>query len=170
MISFYWFIDFNRKGLTLLELLITIAIILIITGIISSRLDFGLKNQRLEADSKELASNITLAQQYAIGQRDTNRYYGVVFYNGGYRIVPYSDPDTPLNPPKPLNPIWVPSSENINGDIPLSEGINISGEQNIIFDSRGSTLLPNDIQIVLSCDSSTRKITVTRLTGHVALD
>lgn len=164
MISFYWFTDFNRKGLSLLELLITIAILLIITGIVSSRLDFGLKNQRLEADSKELASNITLAQQYATGQRDGHRYYGVVFYNGGYRIVPYSDQDTPLNP------IWVPSSENINGDIPFSEGINISGEQNIIFDSRGSTLLPNDIQIVLSCDSSTRKITVTHLTGHVAIE
>lgn len=152
-----------NRGFTLLEFLIVIAIILIIAGIVAPRFDFGLRSQRLEADSKELASNVTLAQQYAIGQKKSHRYYGVVFYNGGYRIVPYSDPDTPLGP------VFVPSS-NVNGDIPFSEGISISGAEDIIFDSRGSTLLPNDIQIVLSIDSATKTITITHLTGHVIVE
>lgn len=152
-----------NRGFTLVELLITIAIILIISGIVAPRFDFGFKNQRLEADSKKLASNITLAQQYAMGQKNGHRYYGIGFYNSGYRIISYSDPDTPIGP------VFVPSS-NVNGDIPFSEGISISGAEDIIFDFRGSTLLPSDIQIVLSIDSATKTITITHLTGHVTVE
>lgn len=154
----------NSPGLTFIEILVVIAIIVLLSAIITPRLNIALRQDNLENDAKKLASNIGLAQQYALGQRDGYRYYGLVFYNGGYWIKPYN------NPSEPENPIVVPSSINESGDILFSSGTTISGAQDIIFDFTGSALLDADIQITLTNDSNAKTITVTHLTGHVALN
>lgn len=151
----------KKHGFTLMELLITIAVILILAGMLVPRLDMGFGRQKFEADLNKLVSNIALAQQYAMGQKDGHRYYGISFYTGGYRIIPYDDPKIPLAP------VFAPSSVNTNGDIPFSEGISVSGGKNIVFDSRGSLLSNNDIQISMN---SKNRITITHLTGHIRTD
>ena len=155
-------------GFTLIELLIVIAVIIILSGIVVPRLDTGLKIQNLKSDTKKLASNIALAQNYAVAQTNDYPSYGVSFYDNGYsdkgyRIIPY---DINSNP----NPaVTVPSSVNIQGDIPFSNGVSVLGPD-IIFNSKGSILSGNDIQIVLSSGSSTRTITITHLTGHITIE
>lgn len=154
----------KEKGFTLLELLVTIVIILILSGIVVPRLDTGFKNQRLDSDAKKLASNLTLAQNYAIGQRGGHRYYGISFYNGYYRIIPYDDEIVPLNA------VAAPSSVNANGDIVFSDGITkSSGPQSVIFRFDGS-LNADYAPLVLTNNYSTKTLTFTRLTGYININ
>lgn len=153
----------SARGFTLIELIAVIAIILILVGIVAPRLSTSFRNQRLDSDAKRLVSNLVLAQNYAIGQKDGHRYYGVTFYNAGYRIIPYDDPSIPLPA------VVVPSSININGDIPFSEGITKrSGPNKIVFKFNGSL---NAVygQIKLTNGYSTKIITFTKLTGYINL-
>lgn len=157
--------DVCRKlyGFTLMELLLALAIILIIAGAIAPRLDFGFQKHRLDADIKKLASNIELARQYAISQRDSCRYYGIVFYKNYYRIIQYDDEKNPKSP------VVAPTSVNTNGDIPLSKGVSASGAKDVIFDSRGSISGAGDIQIILQNNAGKRTITVKGLTGYIEI-
>lgn len=148
-----------------MELLVVIAIILMLSGIIGVRLNLALKQDKLENDIKKLASNIKLAQQYALGQREGYRYYGIVFYDRGYRIRPYDNPGEP-----PLVPVVVPSSINESGDIPFSKGITAFKRQDFVFDFMGSIYSSSNIEIELTANSSKKTLTVTHLTGHITIN
>ena len=153
----------NSQGFTLAELLITIAVLLIIAGLVVPRLDFGFEKQKLESDAGKLASNITLARQYALGQKGQNRFYGVYFNSGGYRIAPYDDDGATW-----LAPVVVPSSVNPDGDILFEDGITVSNPQDIIFDFRGAVTGAVS-PVTLHYDSATKTITVSPL-GRVTVD
>ena len=154
--------DRKSRGFTLAELLITVAILLIIAGLIVPRLDFGFKKQKLEADASKLASNITLARQYALGQKDKHSSYGLYFYNGGYRVAPYDNVGGGW-----LAPAVVPSSVNPDGDIEFEEGITVSGSQDIIFDFKGA--LAEEVSVTVENNSATKTITASPL-GRVTVD
>lgn len=153
----------NITGFTLMELLLVIAVIMIIAGGAVSRLSTGFGGQRLDIDIKKLASNIGLAQQYAMGQKDEFPSYGITFYSGGYRVV--SDDGKGKS-----TPVVVPSSVNTNGDIPFSDGVSAKSPKDITFNSKGSITTGQDIEIILTNGSTDRRITVTQLSGHVKID
>lgn len=156
----------SARGFTLIELITVIAIILIIVGIITPRLSTSFKNQRLDSDAKKLASNLALAQNYAIGQKDGYRYYGVTFDTDKYWIIPYDDDNNNLNP---LPAVFVPSSVNINGDILFSEGISKSSGPDIVIFKFNGSLNANYSAIVLTNGYSNKTITFTSLTGYINL-
>jgi type II secretion system protein H len=151
----------SLTGFTLIELLIVIAIALIIAGAVVPHLDTSLTNKRLEIDAKKLASNISLAQQYAMGQKDGSRSYGIIFYEKGYRLIPYDSKGDPLSP------VIVPSCVNANGDIPFSKGITLGDKENIIFNFKGS--ITNEVNVVLDAGDVSKTITVAKLTGTVSI-
>jgi prepilin-type N-terminal cleavage/methylation domain-containing protein len=150
-----------KAGFTLVELLIVIAIILFTAGAIAPRLDSSLKSRRLILDTKKLASNISLAQTYAMGQKDGFRSYGVVFYDGGYRIIPHDEHGNPMPP------VIAPSCINLNGDVVFSKGVALISGGNIIFDYKGS--ISNDFKLILGVDSYSKKVVVSKITGIVSI-
>lgn len=181
----------ERRGLTLIELIIVIFIIGVTASVLFSVLvDFS-RRQQLDTSAITLLNELTLTQEYAREIRNGSSYYGLRFYanlgtdsdRDGWKIVRYKPPGGPVD----LGCFTVVKS-SVAADNPeyqentfFSRGVRIpaSSELNIteavVFNPEGSatngTALLNATQdsVTLTMGQANRIINITALTGHARI-
>ncbi len=145
----------NKKGVTLIELVVVMAIIAIGAVLIAPNIGAWIPNYRLRSVTREVASQLRTAQMKAIS---TNREYGVFFDAGGSFILQQS-------------------TNGVNwyneGDVSaLPSGVTISG---ITFPGRRAQFNPNSTSstgsiTLRNSKGSEKTITLTTSTGRVHIN
>ena len=144
----------NKKGVTLLELIIVMVIIAIAAGFIVPGIGAWLPNYRLRSAARDIVSTMRTAQMKAVS---TNLIYRVSFTLPAGYVLQYIDT------------LGNPQTEGTNQTLPpgiLISGINIAGN-NAVFNpnstsSSGSITLQNS-------KGTQRRLTLTSSTGRVTM-
>jgi prepilin-type N-terminal cleavage/methylation domain-containing protein len=147
----------NKKGVTLIELIIVFVIIAIGAVLIAPNIGAWLPRYRLRSATRDIASTMRTAQMKAVS---TNMEYRVSFNNpvaGSYVLQ--------RNSGTPTNPVWV--NEGAVETLPRGVQINVSGGDDKQFNpnstcSTGSMTLTNGKQ--------TKKITLTTSTARIHVE
>jgi type II secretion system protein H len=133
--------DRTRRGFTLTELLIVIALIGLLFGLVFMKLDNLVPGQRLKADARELASHLDQARNYAIVSGKQVKFaYDID--NRAYRYyVPFelSDDGTQIVGPGEFElHDWIFLRDNVEfKDIFLCRDIVKNGVVTVTFEPRG---------------------------------
>ncbi|MEE9610174.1 MAG: GspH/FimT family pseudopilin [Desulfatiglandales bacterium] len=174
----------NRKGWTLIELMIAIALIGIISAFAIPGYLAGMPLRRLKADAMDITSNMKYAKMKAV-QRNIN--VGVYFNSGG-SAVNGVDPDAYcVYEDSGSTPNVFDSTDNrLKPNIKLKTGVKFdtvnwtinddnAGNNTVIFKTNGSAIFGpvttgnNSGTVVIKNGSLTRSIVLTKITGRIQI-
>lgn len=155
----------TKKGFTIIELLIAIAIIIIIGGMILANYHLSRKQQTLQAEAQKLVSTLRQAQNMALAgevydcpddlEPAEPQDYGVKHISSDtYELFVDCETTKP-----PLETITLP------------ENYFISSFSSLIFEKpHGSLSDIGTVNITVSTDTKTRTVSVNKDTGQISLE
>lgn len=187
-----------KKGFSLLELVVSLAIVLILSGLMIPMFRSFAERRKLENDAVNLMGDLIQAQQFARVYRDGYKYYGVRFFGGlgangdrvGYKILRFE----PIDITAPINTTaasWTAIKSSVEADNPeflentffgsqvsIDAASEIQPSEFIVFAPEGSAtsngkdflaMNNNEIMLSLPANRGNRTIEITSLTGYVKI-
>jgi prepilin-type N-terminal cleavage/methylation domain-containing protein len=147
----------NKKGVTLIELVVVFAIIAIGAVLLAPNIGPWLQNYRLKSATRDIVSTMRTAQMKAVSN---NTPYGVAFDNNSIQLYRSSGGFTPEG-----SPINLPQGIQFdNNTFPINATLKPYAEFNVnSTSSSGGVTLRNS-------KGSVRRITLTSSTGRVRIE
>lgn len=145
----------NKKGITLLELIIVLVIIAIGATLLVPGIGRWIPNYRLRGATRDVVSTLRTAQMKAIS---TNTEYRVRFIDAKSYILEYRTTST-------ITP-WLPEGPEQR----LPEGIEFTTHPRIFSFNPDSTARLAEALTIKNVKDSTRTITLTTSTGRIRVD
>ncbi len=158
----------NRRGFTLVEILITVALMALLIGVALPVFNTGARAQLLAAASL-LASDVEYAQSLALSAPDDPALVRLDAANDRYWVALLSSPETPVDLPSGDGPYLVQFGA---GDALHLAGVTIGDDapEAVAFDGFGRLQTMTDASVALTSPAGERRVLVSATTGVVTLE